>query len=61
MIKTKAATKEYRDGWDRVFAEKSNDLISWPVNEPARYNACTDPCDMWTGPCACGAWHYNGK
>jgi len=23
-----------------------------------RYNACTDPCDMYNGPRACGAWHY---
>jgi hypothetical protein len=22
-----------------------------------RYNACTEPCDMFVGPCACGAWH----
>ena len=22
------------------------------------YNACTDPCDMLQGPCACGAWHH---
>lgn len=21
------------------------------------FNACTDPCDMLAGPCACGAWH----
>src|SRR3972149_1206950 len=21
------------------------------------FNACTDPCDMYIGPCACGAWH----
>ena len=21
------------------------------------YNACTDFCDMISGPCACGAWH----
>jgi len=32
-----------------------------------RYNGCTDPCDVYDGPCACGAWHkpdepsgYNG-
>lgn len=22
-----------------------------------QYNACTDPCDMLVGPCACGSWH----
>ena len=21
------------------------------------FNACTEPCDMIDGPCACGAWH----
>ncbi len=19
---------------------------------------CTEPCDMYIGPCACGAWHH---
>lgn len=22
-----------------------------------RFNACTDECDTFNGPCACGAWH----
>ncbi len=22
------------------------------------YNACPDPCDMLSGPCACGATHH---
>jgi len=22
------------------------------------YNACSEPCDMLQGPCACGAWHH---
>lgn len=36
--------------------------LGWdvPVN-PIRYNACTDRCDMRDGPCACGAWHKDGK
>jgi hypothetical protein len=21
-------------------------------------NACTERCDMFEGPCACGAWHH---
>lgn len=36
-------------------------MAAWPADQPKRYNACTDPCDMWTGPCACGAWHREGK
>ena len=28
---------------------------------PERHNACTDPCDNPNGPCACGAWHKDGK
>lgn len=38
-----------------------NDWQAWPEGEPLRYNACTEPCDMWTGPCACGAFHRDGK
>jgi len=38
----------------------ANDWMGWPDDKPKRYNACTDPCDMWTGPCACGAWHKDG-
>lgn len=22
-----------------------------------RYNGSNEPCDMWVGPCSCGAWH----
>lgn len=36
-------------------------LVSWPAWAPKQYNACTDPCDMWSGPCACGAWHREGR
>ncbi len=34
-----------------------NILSGTPDHWPKRYNACTDPCDMLDGPCACGAWH----
>lgn len=35
-----------------------NDLASMPLEYLGKfYNACTDPCDMLQGPCACGAWH----
>lgn len=33
-------------------------LIPMPPNWPARYNGCTEPCDMLRGPCACGAYHH---
>ena len=35
-----------------------NDLVDMPKKYYGRFhNACTDPCDMLQGPCACGAWH----
>jgi hypothetical protein len=33
----------------------------WPANEPPRYNGQAEPCDMWNGPCSCGAWHQEGR
>jgi hypothetical protein len=36
-----------------------NNLASMPKEYLGKfYNACTDPCDMLQGPCACGAWHH---
>lgn len=32
----------------------------WPVNQPRKYNGRSEPCDMWTGPCSCGATHVEG-
>lgn len=32
-------------------------IVAVPKHWPARHNACTDPCDMLQGPCACGAYH----
>lgn len=29
----------------------------YPDHWPKRYNACTEPCDMLEGICACGSWH----
>ena len=34
------------------------DLVGYPKDLPKQYNACSDPCDMLFGPCACGAWHF---
>jgi hypothetical protein len=42
-------------------AASPQEMVPWPSDQPERYNACTDPCDMWTGPCACGAWHKDGR
>ena len=47
--------------FERQFDGGRSGFVAWPASEPARHNACTDPCDMWTGPCACGAWHKEGK
>jgi hypothetical protein len=35
-------------------------LRGWPAGFEQR-NANTDVCDMWDGPCSCGAWHMNGR
>lgn len=32
-------------------------MKSIPIEKRVYYNACTEPCDMYEGPCACGAWH----
>lgn len=36
-------------------------FVAWPRFAPKQYNGCTDPCDMWDGPCACGGWHRAGR
>lgn len=37
---------------------KNNGLANMPIEHVGKfYNACTDPCDMLQGPCACGATH----
>lgn len=33
----------------------------WPSWAPKQYNACNEPCDMWTGACCCGATHLMGR
>lgn len=32
-------------------------FVPWPEDQPARYNGSGEPCDMWIGPCSCGATH----
>ena len=35
------------------------DVIGMPEELQGKiFNACSDPCDMLIGPCACGAWHF---
>jgi hypothetical protein len=37
---------------------EKNGFASMPIEHIGKfYNACTDPCDMLSGPCACGAGH----
>jgi len=35
-------------------------MVEWPKHVPRRMNGGT-VCDMWTGPCACGATHHEGQ
>lgn len=36
-----------------------NGLVAMPEKFIGEFsNACTDPCDMIIGPCACGASHH---
>lgn len=42
----------------QIIYRQRNGLLGWPDEWTERhYNACTEPCDMLIGPCACGAWH----
>ena len=34
-------------------------MAPWPDDWPRRYET-NEPCDMAVGPCACGAWHFDG-
>lgn len=34
--------------------------IGWPEDAPAMFNGSREPCDAWSGPCSCGAWHVAG-
>lgn len=55
-------TEEQRQAVEsKLGSDVATGMVPWPEWAPKQYNACTDPCDMWNGPCACGAWHKNGK
>jgi len=32
----------------------------YPLGAEAMFNGQSDPCDMWTGHCCCGAMHRDG-
>lgn len=32
-------------------------FVAWPKDRPPQYNGSGSPCDMWIGPCSCGATH----
>ena len=36
-----------------------NHFVDWPDDLLPRFITNT-ACDMWSGPCACGAWHKDG-
>lgn len=31
--------------------------IPYPKNAPENFNGSATPCDVFDGPCSCGAWH----
>lgn len=39
--------------------EPRTSFVPYPADRPPRWNGGS-LCDMWIGPCACGAWH-NGE
>jgi len=41
----------------KTMPQRTFDMTVYPSHWPKRHNACTEPCDMLEGPCACGAWH----
>lgn len=60
MMKILTLTKEAVFDVNRRLLEGgviAGQFIPWPAYAPVQHNACTDACDMWEGPCACGAWH----
>jgi len=47
-----------RDKDGNTHFNPDNGLANMPIKFIGEFwNACTDPCDMLSGPCACGAWH----
>jgi chromosome segregation ATPase len=48
----RAAEPDIRDEDD-----DTSGFVPWPAGQPPRYNGSGEPCDMWIGPCCCGATH----
>jgi hypothetical protein len=44
-----------------LISKTMNDFKPWPEDQPKQRNTGTEDCDMWSGPCVCGAWHKEGK
>lgn len=38
-----------------------DEFVPWPADKPIQYNGSGSPCDMWSGPCQCGATHRDGR
>ncbi len=61
-IVSQPTNQNYRDHFDETFGKKEEkpSFVPYPADRLPRYNtysACSAPCDMWIGPCCCGAWH----
>jgi hypothetical protein len=53
----KAALREARE---ILVKHEARAFVPWPKDKPHQHNANREACDMWTGPCCCGAWHRDG-
>ncbi len=51
---------EYKRASELAGAHHPGAVVGWPLDAPAMFNGTSEPCDMWSGPCACGAWHKEG-
>jgi len=49
---------KFFNGIAKTIAALQGTIIATPTHWPPRYNANTDSCDVISGPCVCGAWHY---
>jgi len=52
--------EEYRTASRMAGDHHPRAVIGWPLDAPAMFNANNEPCDMWNGPCCCGAVHEEG-
>lgn len=60
-IITRAQNADYDRGWAETFGKKEDSgFVAYPKELPPRYNGGV-LCDMWIGPCACGATHVKAE